>query len=174
MEDKMLKVLLIEDSETDAIIIERALRDHMAGAECSRASTLAEGEKILQKQDTDVILLDLGLPDSASPADSYARVKKWADKIPIIISTGLRDHTIAKSLVHDGAEDYMNKDLIASNPAHVRDAVEFAVERHGLRQKVVKERNQALADSEQKDAMLGCFMGGYSVSQPRPKSSPGG
>jgi DNA-binding NarL/FixJ family response regulator len=159
----VLRILLIEDSETDAAIIKRAVDHHLHEAKCVHAQTLSAGERVLERDEVDVVLLDLGLPDSASPADTYKRVRKWAAKVPILVSTNLKDHSFAKSLLRDGAEDYLNKDLLADDPAHVREAIEFALERHGLLQKLAQEKEEAKKDSEKKDAMLNCFMGGYSI-----------
>lgn len=161
----MLRILLIEDSESDAFIIQRAIRDHVDNAQCQHVSTVGDGEKVLEEQGTkiDVVLLDLNLPDSASPADTYKRIRKWADKIPVIVSTNLKDHRLARSLVHDGAEDYMSKDLMASDPSHVRDAIAFALERHALYKNMAREKERAVKESAEKDTILDCFMGGYSV-----------
>lgn len=159
-----MKVLLIEDSDTDAYIIEKALHEHVKDAECTRVSSVAAGELQLGKDDFDAVLLDLGLPDSANPADTYARIMRCARDAPIIVSTSLNDHDLARALVHEGAEDCMSKDLIADNPGHVRDAIAFAIERHSALQKTLAEKESAKKDSAEKDAMLSCFMGGYSVA----------
>src|ERR1035437_7110296 len=95
-ENSSLNVLLIEDSDTDAFIIQDALSHYDKNTECQRATTLHAGEEILKKGDVDLLLLDLGLPDTASPKDTYEQVKKWSDKIPIIIMTNLNDHALAK------------------------------------------------------------------------------
>ena len=158
-----LKVLLIEDSDTDAFLIQRALRRHMKNASCQRVATLGEGEKILERGWADIVLLDLGLPDTAGVVDTYERLKKWTDSIPIVITTRLDDHDVAKNMVHDGAADFVNKDAIAKDSKRVMDAVDFALERHAMHKKLISDKEDALQDSRQKDSILNCFMGGYSV-----------
>ncbi|MBI3440881.1 MAG: response regulator [Proteobacteria bacterium] len=160
----MLRILLIEDSDSDAYIIQKAIHDHVKDAVCSRVANAKAGEEYLQKRRADIILLDLGLPDSSNPADTYTRICRHAGKIPIVISTNIHDHALAMTLVHEGAEDYLNKDLIVDKPEHVRDAITFAIERHALLQKAMSEKEEAVKESEQKDTVLNCFMGGYSVS----------
>lgn len=170
----MLRILLIEDSDTDAFILQRAIRDHIKDCECMHVSTAAEGKEALMKQDDgiDVILLDLGLPDTTGPAHTYEQVKSWADKIPIVVITGLHDHTLAKSLVQGGAEDYLSKDLLSTRPSHVRDAIEFAIQRHSTYKKLASDKEDALQQSKEKDAILDCFMGGYSVNGTKPVDPP--
>ncbi len=156
-ESPLLNVLLIEDSDTDAFIIQTAISRHHKDARCQRAATLREGEEILKNEGVDLLLLDLGLPDTASPKDTYEQIKKWSDKLPIIIMTNLQDHVLAKTMVHEGAADFLNKDQIAKDPTHIQKAIDFAIERHAIGKKLVQE-------SKDKDAILNCFMGGYSIS----------
>jgi len=156
-ENSLLSVLMIEDSDTDALIIQDAISRHRKDARCQRATTLKAGEEILEVGNVDLILLDLGLPDTASPKDTYQHIKKWADKVPVIIMTNLRDHDLARVMVHEGAADFLNKDLIAENPTHIEKVIDFAIERHTISKRL-------LQDSKDKDALLSCFMGGYSAS----------
>lgn len=160
----MLKIALIEDDDSDAFMIQKAIEDHMKDAVCTRADTLEEGERMIREEGADVVLLDLRLPDGDSPTDVCARIAKCAGEAPIVISSNATDHDLARTLVHEGAEDFLNKQLIAEKPQHVRDAIEFAIERHNALQKAIREKERALKESEEKDAVLHCFMGGYSVN----------
>ncbi len=92
----LLRILLIEDSDTDAYIIEKAIKRFKPDSTLQRASTLKAGEDILQAGGADVVLLDLGLPDSPTPKDSYEHIKKLSSKLPIIIMTSLKDHDLAR------------------------------------------------------------------------------
>ena len=154
-DNSLLNVLLIEDSDADAFIIQTAIGRHHKDALCQRAATLHAGEEILEKGGVDLLLLDLGLPDTAGAEDTYNQIKKWTDKLPVIIMTNLKDHVLAKTMVHEGAADFLNKDLIVENPTHIQKVIDFAIERHALSKRLVQE-------SKDKDALLNCFMGGYS------------
>jgi DNA-binding NtrC family response regulator len=156
-ENSVLNVLLIEDSDTDAFIIQNAISRHHKDALCQRAATLHDGEEILVKGGVDLVLLDLGLPDTAGAEDTYKQIKKWTDRLPVIIMTNIKDHDLAKVMVHEGAADFLNKDLIAENPMHIQKVIDFAIERHAISKRLLQE-------SKDKDAILNCFMGGYSVS----------
>src|SRR4051812_34236525 len=118
-ENPLLNILLIEDSDTDAFIIQSAISRHINAALCQRATTLRGGEEILQKGGIDLLLLDLGLPDTTDPKDTYDQIKKWSGSLPIIIMTNLKDHDLAKTMVHEGAADFLNKDLIVKDSMHI-------------------------------------------------------
>jgi DNA-binding NtrC family response regulator len=158
-----LRILLIEDSDTDAFIIQKALRQYKPEAQCRRAPTLRAGEEILQQGAVDLLLLDLGLPDTASPKDTYEQIKKWASRLPVIIMTNLQDHDLAKVMVHEGAADFLNKETIVANPKHIQNAVDFSLERHAVSRDLLSEKEKAQLDSKEKDSILSCFMGGYSI-----------
>lgn len=166
----MLKILVIEDDDVAAFAVQKIIQKLWENPAYLRANTLTGGENILQEQGVTInaVLLDLGLPDTENPLDTYNRMKKWADKIPIIIMTSLNDHALAKSLIHGGAEDYLYKELMAGDPKHIRDAIEFAIERRALYQKMSSDKEKAEKDLRQEENILKCFMGGYSVSTPEP------
>jgi DNA-binding NtrC family response regulator len=158
-----LRILLIEDSDTDAFLIERALEKYMKNTKCTRATTLKEGEAILQKNETDLLLLDLGLPDTADASDTYKRIKKWTSNIPVVIMTNLKDHDLARNMVHEGVADFVNKDMIGKDPKIVQNTIDFSLERHAQSKKLQQENKKATKESEEKDIILSCFMGGYSI-----------
>jgi len=157
-----LKVLLIEDCDTDAFTIQKALCEYKEDSQCMHVATLKAGEEILQKGGVDVLLLDLGLPDTASARDTYEQTKKWCERLPVIIMTNLKDHALAKIMVHEGVADFLNKDIIIKDPKHIQDSIDFALERHDASRKLLFEKEKAEQESKQKDAVLSCFMGGYS------------
>ena len=119
-ENSSLNILLIEDSDTDAFSIQRTIKKYYGGVNCRRASTMHEGEDILQEEPVDLLLLDLGLPDTASPQHTYERAKKWFKKIPVIIMTNLCDHDFARVMVHEGAADFISKDILVKDPKHIQ------------------------------------------------------
>lgn len=127
MEERPVKVLLIEDNPSDA----RLLREMFAEAEgtpfeLERATRLSAGLKQLAKGSFDVVLLDLSLPDSQG-LDTFARVHALALQMPIIVLTGLDDTTVAVQAVREGAQDYLVKGRI--DTALLTRAIRYAIER---------------------------------------------
>jgi len=160
----MLNILLVEDSDTDAEMIKRALEKHMKTAAIVHAGTISAAERLLSEQAFNAVILDLGLPDSTGPADTYARIAKAAEKTPVIISTNINDPIFMKAMANRGADAYLNKDMIAFKPDQIRNAITFAMERHDQLRKAFNEKEAAQKEAEDKDAMLNYLMGGYSVT----------
>ena len=163
MNKKSLNILLIEDSSTDAFTIKDALNRYADAPNCSHAETFAQGEKILQEGNIDLVFLDLGLPDTSSPEDTYKEAKKWTHKLPIVVLTHVEDHELARVMVHEGIADFLHKDMIIKYPQRIKEAIDFALERHTMRRKIADEKEALRKESEKKDAVLNCFMGGYSI-----------
>ena len=130
MTENRLQVLLIEDNPGDV----RLIREMLAEAGTSdigieSAESLSAGLEILTTGGLDVILLDLGLPDSqglATLGRLYARVPD----IPIVVLTGHGDEAVAIEAVKQGAQDYLVKGEV-DEKLLVR-SIHYAVERRRL------------------------------------------
>ena len=72
-----------------------------------QVDSLAAGLAQLEEDETDLILLDLSLPDSFG-IDTFRRLHD-ATELPIIVLTGVSDEAIAVEAVSQGAEDYLVK-----------------------------------------------------------------
>ena len=140
MTDKQIKVLLIEDDPGDAHLI-RWMMSKVDGPTFSmeHADRLSTGLERLAAGDIDVVLLDLGLPDS-SGLDTFIKVHAQVPEVPIIILTGLEDATLAIKAVQGGAQDYLSKNKLDSELL-VR-AIHYAIER--------KKTEEALRESQEK------------------------
>ncbi|MBU6474451.1 MAG: response regulator [Alphaproteobacteria bacterium] len=158
-----LQVLLIEDSDTDAHVVETAMRKYMKSAKFARALTMKDGKSALQDGKADVLLLDLNLPDTTGPEDTYGQIKEWTNKLPVIIMTSMKDRLLARRMVYEGAADFLNKDIVSASPKIIHNAIEFSMERHAAAQKIMAEKESAEKESKEKDSILSCFMGGYSI-----------
>ncbi len=107
-------VLLIEDNSGDARLIEVMLREvHSIPIQFVRASRLAEGMQRLDEGGIDIVLLDLGLPDSGG-LDTVKRAHAHAPDTPIIVLTGHDDEVLGVSSVWMGAQDYLVKGQVDS------------------------------------------------------------
>ena len=159
------EILLVEDSVDDAFLVMRVIEKHFPGLfQISHKVTMADAEAYI-KGDThpiNLILLDLGLPDTKDGRDAFRRMKEYAPKIPIVILTGLEDHDIALSLVRDGAEDFVNKSLVHEKPELLRNVLDFATCRHQLTNNVTKEYEEKIKG---KDDVISWMDGGYSIKK---------
>lgn len=127
------RVLLVEDSASDAQLVRSALCDlrerELYGPVfyISSATHLGEAITCLAHEDFDVILLDLSLPDSDSLEQTFADVHAAAPAIPIIVLTGLGDEELGLKMVRDGAQDYLVKSRVERYL--LVKAIRYAVER---------------------------------------------
>jgi two-component system sensor histidine kinase/response regulator len=140
MSEKAFNVLLFEDNPGDARLIRELLAEAEAGVfTLESIDRLSIGFKRLAEGGVDVILLDLGLPDSQG-LDTFARTYDQVSDVPIVLLTGLDDKTLAAQAMRAGAQDYLVKGQIDSNL--LTRALRYAIER--------KRAEQALQETEDK------------------------
>jgi PAS domain S-box-containing protein len=108
-------ILLIEDNPADVDLIREMLSnsDPMIFQIESTAS-LSEALTRLKENGIDLILLDLGLPDSFG-LETFHNIHKAAPHIPVIILTGHDDRETGRAAVREGAQDYLIKGQIGGN-----------------------------------------------------------
>jgi signal transduction histidine kinase len=126
--DTPIRVLLIEDNAADARLIELMLRDAKGLAfELTWADSLGAGVQRLHDGRFDVVLLDLGLPES-SGLETLQRLLSHGPSIPtLVVLSGLTDEEIAVQALQSGAQDYLVKGQVDS-PLLVR-AIRYAIGR---------------------------------------------
>jgi DNA-binding response OmpR family regulator len=118
-------VLLIEDSEDAMLLVRYALREYGQGKyRLEWAKCLSEGLSMMLKGGVDVVLLDLGLPES-SGALSYAWVREAAPDVPVVVLTGDTREETELSVFSSGVEDYLVKDQVSGSllVSTIRDAL---------------------------------------------------
>jgi PAS domain S-box-containing protein len=143
MSSAPIAVLLIEDSPVDALLLEETLASDL----CDRyvltwVETLREGVAQLGKRAHDVVLLDLGLPDSQGLA-TYGALRAAAPDLPVVVFSGNLDARAAVEAVQQGAQDYLIKSH--STWEVVPRAIRYAVERQ-RHQLALRELNRTLED----------------------------
>lgn len=104
------KILIVDDSETNLVLLEAILED--VGFNVIKAFNTVEADDYLTKDIPDIILLDLLMPNE-NGFDLLKRLKsdKKYDSIPIIIVTAFandENRIVAKDL---GAEDIIEKPI---------------------------------------------------------------
>lgn len=144
-------------------MIKKVLKMHLCqNHEITCAENMSTALEALRSGERyDLVLLDLGLPDTSDAQDSFNRVYGSYQDVPIIILTSKADHELAVGLVDEGAADYVKKDKISSDPERICDAIDFAICRH---KHTVEEKQQTERAVKEKEAMMEWVRGGYSVS----------
>ncbi len=137
-----MKILLIEDNPDDVALLSDLLAEArsfrfelLTFSRLRQALTgLMEG-----KCEADVILLDLGLPDSQG-FETFRRVHQQCPRVPIVVLSGMDDEALAIKAVREGAQDYLVKGR--ANGDLLSCSLRYAIER--------KRAEVALQTSEQK------------------------
>ncbi len=136
--DKVFRVLIIEDSPEDAATFQRFLEKGSDAFRCRHAATAEAGLTALREEATDCLLLDYNLPD-LNGLEVLAVLQSNAQLLlPVIMLTGSGDEQVAVSALKAGALDYLIKDTLSAE--QLRRTVVNAVERWKLMQNLDKER----------------------------------
>jgi signal transduction histidine kinase len=136
-----LAIGLVEDNPGDARLIQEMLRQ--ASMAPFRVDWLSRLDALLPRLEDgafDVLLLDLGLPDSQGLA-TFHRVVGRAPRMPIIIISGATDEELATEAVANGAQDYLVKGQI--DAFLLQRAIRYAIERK-RGESEIQELNNAL------------------------------
>ncbi|MFE3329413.1 PP2C family protein-serine/threonine phosphatase [Streptomyces sp. NPDC059176] len=132
-----LTILLVEDDDGDALLVEETLRDSGLTARLTRARSLAAALRLLGAEGgvpDQCVLLDLHLPD-AEGLDVVQRVLRAAPATAVVVLTGLAEERVGLSAVAAGAQDYLIKGAL--DPAVLERSIRYAVQRRQIEQAAV-------------------------------------
>jgi serine phosphatase RsbU (regulator of sigma subunit) len=124
-EPSPLRVLLVEDDEGDALLVEELLSVWGGSVVLSRARSLAEAH-MAPLDEIDCALLDLDLPD-ASGLDGLRRLRTTPAAPAILVLTGLDDALRGVDAMAAGAQDYLVKGQVDGDL--LMRSIRYAVER---------------------------------------------
>jgi signal transduction histidine kinase len=136
-----VKVLLVEDSPSDAALLEESLtQDGLYQFEFTYAETLAEAMRRVHQASFDVAILDLTLPDS-SGRETFLHARAEAPSLPIVVMTSVADEVTGLEAVRHGIQDYLIKGQ--SYGRQTARAIRYAIERKQI-EEALKEAEAAL------------------------------
>lgn len=139
-----LKVLMIEDSEDDALLLTRALKKNGYEPQIERVQTAPDVKRALADAPWDIILCDYHMP-AFSGVEAIDLLKKTGLDIPLIIVSGAIGEETALDCIHRGASDYIMK----GNLTRLGMAVQRELEEKQLRDHH-RQDEEALRRSEEK------------------------
>jgi len=137
-----LRVLIVEDSESDATLELRALRQGGFEPTHVRVETAAQLKAALDAQAWDVVLSDYYLPGFDAPA-ALTLLRANGSDVPFIVVSGSVGEDTAVTAMKAGATDYVMKDRLQRLASAVARAVEDAAgrrERRRLEQQLLQAR----------------------------------
>ncbi|MDP3936731.1 MAG: EAL domain-containing protein [Deltaproteobacteria bacterium] len=134
MANESLHILLVEDNRLHAAMATDLLAQaDPPGFDVTHVERLADAEKHLEHAETDLILLDLTLPDAQGMA-VVSCMRNCARDIPIVILTALQDEAAAIKSLRHGAQDYLIKSQVTGDLL-IR-SIRHAIERERLESRV--------------------------------------
>ena len=126
MNEPQRVILVVEDEETMRTFVRVALEAY--GYRTLEASTAAEGIRQAIAHMPDLVLLDLGLPDTDG-GEVTRRIREWSN-LPILIISARGAEASKVRALDEGADDYITKPFGAAElMARVRVALRKAAPR---------------------------------------------
>jgi PAS domain S-box-containing protein len=141
---KSLRVLIVEDSEDDVLLIIRELKKGGFNPAYERVETAVAMREALKEKQWDIILCDYKLPQFSGPS-AIALLQEINIDIPIFIISGKIGEDTAAECMLSGAQDYIMKD----NLSRLCPAIAKEIDEDDSRNKR-KQMEQALFQSEEK------------------------
>jgi serine phosphatase RsbU (regulator of sigma subunit) len=118
------RVLLIEDDDGDALLVDELLLDAGAPFSIRRARSMAEARGALAG--TGCVLLDLELPDSRG-LQGVRVLQEIRPDLAVVVLTGISDEHLGEQAVAAGAQDYLVKGQV--DGFLLQRVVRYAIER---------------------------------------------
>ena len=122
MMDKILRILILEDSVSDADLVEFELQMADLAYTAKRVITKKEFIAALQDFSPDLIISDYDLPQYDG-ASALAEAKARSPEVPFILVSGAVKEDRAKEILTGGARDYIMKDHLHRLVPAVRRAL---------------------------------------------------
>lgn len=109
MSKEKLRVLMVEDNPTDALIAKKRLqRDDAFEYDITHAVSGEDALLVLEKMSFDIALLDYNLPKK-SGLETLKEIRSRNIEMPVVMITGQGDEGVAVALIKEGALDYLPK-----------------------------------------------------------------
>jgi diguanylate cyclase (GGDEF)-like protein/PAS domain S-box-containing protein len=142
MTKKSIKILLlVEDNPLDARLLREMFTEQGShDTDFTHVECMGEAEKLLSERTFDIILLDLGLPDTQG-LGAVRRAHAAAPRLPLVVITGLDDESLAAQALQEGAQDYLIKGQIDARS--LKRALRYAIERKFMEEALFVEKERA-------------------------------
>ena len=141
MENKRIRILLLDDDEIDRLAVQRFIQREQLPYDVDTATSIAEARQKVLACRYDLVMLDYNLPDGTG-----LEVLSSIGDMPAIFITGSGDEKVAVNAMRQGAYDYLIKDpernYLIVLPATVNNVLER------------KRAEKALVESEVKHRLL--------------------
>ena len=150
----LIEILLVEDSELDALLLQEELKRHQYAPLCRRVQTEEEFTAALKERAWDAIICDYLLPDFDGPK-ALAVFRSLALDTPFIVVSGKCGEERAVGMMKAGADDYILKSNLARLVPALERELESAQERRRRRRAEGAMQYLAAIVESSEDAIYG-------------------
>ena len=110
-----LNVLIVEDTEEDMYITIQTLKRLNPSIKSIEVQSLTESINVCKlRDDIDLVLLDLNLPDS-SGTQTVEKFRAAIPKTPVVVLTGMDETDIGDQCIRAGADAYVSKTRLGND-----------------------------------------------------------
>ncbi|TKB25900.1 response regulator [Desulfopila sp. IMCC35006] len=137
-----IHILLIEDDTDDALLFMEMISDEKTGTiGIEHVASLTAGIVRIREGGIDIVLSDLGLPESRGLGTLELLLPEVGRRLPVIVLTDLADQEIGTEALRAGAQDYLFKEevtgsLLVRSILYAIERKKMMVEREKLRQEL--------------------------------------
>lgn len=149
-----INIFLVEDEPVSAGVTLRMLKEAGLGGAVSTAATLRDAIAAILLDGEEVVLLDLGLPDSGG-LDTVKTFCGRFPRLPVIVMTGTDDENLGLEALKHGAQDYLVKGQF--DDRELKRVIRYAIERKGLlneKEELIVKLREALTRVKQLTGLL--------------------
>jgi two-component system, cell cycle response regulator len=109
------RILLVEDNPGDAAFLQAVLgSDDASALEVCHCTRLDQAIQRLHDEVFDLVILDLGLPDSQH-LETLRNVQDACGTVPVFVLTGTEDMSLSKEAIRNGAQECLGKSHISGS-----------------------------------------------------------
>lgn len=134
--DRARAILLVEDNPGDARLISELISTIGYRDTLDVRDTLSSALEALSVREYDVVLLDLGLPESVG-LGTYTRIRDRAPDVATIVLTGNTDAQLAVRAVAEGAQDFLVKGRVDGEL--LERAIGYALSRKQAQREILRQ-----------------------------------
>jgi len=149
MSDDLLNILIVEDSEDDALLLLRELKQGGYKTYHKRVDTAEELQNCLNEQQWDIVITDHNMPNFDSTS-AIKLVKQAGEDIPVIIVSGSIGEDVAVNAMRTGANDY----ILKGNYSRLIPAIDREMREAGSR-KARRDAEKAIQHMAFHDSLTG-------------------
>ena len=121
----LVRALIVEDSEDDAILLVRELTKAGFKLIQRRVETAEAMRRALDEETWDIVFADYALP-RFSGAHALRLVREWDAILPVVTISGTIGEDVAVEMMRSGAADYFLKGKLALLPSAVKRELQEA------------------------------------------------